>query len=120
MKDIQGVKKDKESFDRFMGKITGFWARGALGANPKVWATQFASLFAAGGTGIHYKHLMMGLMKGLANKTDYDMLYKYSAFAYDRARNGNNFDVGQLKQELGVLGKLRYTYKSYNSSDWIT
>ncbi len=110
LKDIQGVRSESSTFDRVLGKIRGYWARAALGLNPKVWTTQFASLVSAGGVGIEYRHLIKGLSKAFVRKTDYDTLYKYSSMLYDRAREGNNIDVGLLKQDVGTLGKL----------DWVT
>jgi hypothetical protein len=106
LKDIQGVRPETSTFDRILGKVRGWWARAALGLNPKVWATQFASLISAEGVGIKAKHLMKGMAQAIKNKTDYDTLYEYSPMLYDRAREGNNIDVGLLKQDLGVLGKL--------------
>lgn len=106
LKDIQGAKADLSTFDRVLGKVRGWWARAALGLNPKVLATQFASLFAAGGVGVKYRYLAKGFAKASIGQTDYDKLYEYSPMLYDRAREGNNFDVGLLKQYKGVLGKL--------------
>lgn len=106
LKDLQGVRPEISTFDRTLSKVRGWWARAALGINPKVWTTQFASLLAAGGVGIKYNHLAKGMAKAIANKTDFDLLYKYSPMLYDRARDGNNIDVGLLKQDQGVLGKV--------------
>jgi len=106
LQDIQGARVELSTFDRNFGKIRGWWARAALGLNPKVWTTQFASLWAAGGVGIKYRHLVKGLGQGIVGKTDYDNLYKYSPMLYDRARDGNNVDVGLLKRDAGLLGHV--------------
>ncbi|MGE4320290.1 MAG: DUF6782 family putative metallopeptidase [Acholeplasmataceae bacterium] len=105
-KAMQGIHAQKTSFDRVMGKIRGNWAKAALGLNPKVVATQFASVLASHGGGIEYKSLIKGIMKSTSGKTDYETLYKHSPLMWDRASEGFNVDLGLLKEQKGLLGNV--------------
>lgn len=105
-KAMQGIHAQKTTFDRVMGKIRGNWAKAALGFNPKVVATQFASLLASHGGGIEYGSLVKGIYKATTGKTDYENLYKYSPLMWDRAQEGFNVDLGLLKEQKGLLGNL--------------
>lgn len=91
--DIQGVPKQKGIGSRAIGFIRSGYAKYQLGANPKVWATQFSSLFAASSI-LDYS----SIIKGLAIKTpDVD---EYCNLAKLR----NNDDSAAKAQ--GVLDKV--------------
>lgn len=105
-KAMQGIRAQKTSFDRVMGKIRGNWAKAALGFNPKVVATQFASLLASHGGGIRYGNLMKGIYQATTGKTNYEKLYDNSPLMWDRAQEGFNVDLGLLKEQKGLLGNL--------------
>lgn len=106
LSDMQGNVKSKEGFDRLVGKVRGWGARAALGFNPKVLASQFVSLPAAAAVGVKYRNLAKGLAMAVSNKTDFENLTKYAPMLYDRFRDGNNIDVGLLKQGQGVAKSI--------------
>lgn len=104
--DMQGKQKERSSFDAMLGKVRSLGAKAALGLNLKVLANQFVSLPASAAVGVKYKNIMKGFGLALARKTDFDALVKYAPMLYDRFREGNNIDVGLLKEGKGVLGKV--------------
>lgn len=104
--DMQGKQKEKSFFDTMLGKVRSLGAKAALGLNLKVLANQFVSLPASAAVGVKYKNIMKGFGLALARKTDFDALVKYAPMLYDRFREGNNIDVGLLKEGKGVLGKV--------------
>lgn len=104
--DMQGKQKEKSFFDAMLGKVRSLGAKAALGLNLKVLANQFVSLPASAAVGVKYKNIMKGFGLALARKTDFDALVKYAPMLYDRFREGNNIDVGLLKEGKGVLGKV--------------
>ena len=106
LSDMQGNVKSKEGFDRLVGKVRGWGARAALGFNPKVLASQFVSLPAAAAVGVKYRNLAKGLAMAVSKKTDFENLTKYAPMLYDRFRDGNNIDVGLLKQGQGVAKSI--------------
>lgn len=106
LSDMQGNVKSKEGFDRLVGKVRGWGARAALGFNPKVLASQFVSLPAAAAVGVKYRNLAKGLAMAVSKKTDFKNLTKYAPMLYDRFRDGNNIDVGLLKQGQGVAKSI--------------
>lgn len=106
LQDMQGNIPRKSTFDKFLSKIRGWGAKAALGTNPKVWVNQFVAIPAAHGIGMKYKDLAWGLGQAIAGKTNYDILEKYSPMMFDRFREGNNTDVGLLKQEAGLFGNI--------------
>lgn len=106
LSDMQGNMKSKEGFDRLVGKVRGWGARAALGFNPKVLASQFVSLPAAAAVGVKYRNLAKGLAMAVSKKTDFENLTKYAPMLYDRFRDGNNIDVGLLKQGQGVANSI--------------
>lgn len=105
--DIQGRPLAREGFDKMLSKIRGWGAAAALGFNPKVIANQMVSMFAARGNSISYRNIFKGIAaipKG--KKADYETLYQYAPMLYERAREGGNVDVGALREETGLLGKI--------------
>lgn len=104
--DMQGKQKERSFFDAMLGKVRSLGAKAALGLNLKVLANQFVSLPASAAVGVKYKNIMKGFGLALARKTDFDALVKYAPMLYDRFREGNNIDVGLLKEGKGVLGKV--------------
>lgn len=104
--DMQGKQKEKSFFDTMLGKVRSLGAKAALGLNLKVLANQFVSLPASAAVGVKYKNIMKGFGLALARKTDFNALVKYAPMLYDRFREGNNIDVGLLKEGKGVLGKV--------------
>lgn len=106
LSDMQGNVKSKEGFDRLVSKVRGWGARAALGFNPKVLASQFVSLPAAAAIGVKYRNLAKGLAMAVSKKTDFEKLTKYAPMLYDRFRDGNNIDVGLLKQGQGVAKSI--------------
>ena len=104
--DIQGNTPPKENFDRFVGKLRGWGAKAALGLNPKVWANQTVSLFAAHGVGFKYNTLLKGAKKSISGKTDFTKLTEYSPMIFARFREGYNIDTGLLREGSGILGKV--------------
>lgn len=104
--DMQGKQRERSTFDSVLGKVRGWGAKAALGLNLKVLANQFVSLPASAAVGVKYKNIMKGFGLALAKKTDFDALVKYAPMLYDRFREGNNIDVGLLKEGKGVLGKV--------------
>lgn len=104
--DMQGKQKERSFFDSMLGKVRSLGAKAALGLNLKVLANQFVSLPASAAVGVKYKNIMKGFGLALARKTDFDALVKYAPMLYDRFREGNNIDVGLLKEGKGVLGKV--------------
>jgi hypothetical protein len=106
LSDMQGNSQEKTGIDRVIGKVRGWGARAALGLNLKVLANQFVSLPAAAGVGVKYTNLAKGFAMAVARKTDYAKLTEYAPMLYDRFREGNNIDVGLLKEGQGVLGQL--------------
>lgn len=105
--DMQGNPKIyKEGFDRVMAKVRSLGAKAALGLNLKVLANQFVSLPASAAIGVKYKNIMKGLAIAISKKTDYDSLEKYSPMLYDRFREGNNIDVGLLKEGQGIAQNI--------------
>ena len=106
LSDLQGSYTPQSTFDKVVGKVRSWGARAALGANPKVWFNQIASLPAANAVGLSYKNLVKGLAQAIGRKTDYKTFLKYSPLAYERFRNGSNLDVGLLKSERTLSGKF--------------
>lgn len=104
--DMQGKQKERSFFDAMLGKVRSLGAKAALGLNLKVLANQFVSLPASAAVGVKYKNIIKGFGLALARKTDFDALVKYAPMLYDRFREGNNIDVGLLKEGKGVLGKV--------------
>lgn len=108
--DMQGNTKVKTGIPRALSKIRGWSAKAALAANLKVLTTQFVSLPAAAAVGFKYQNLAKGFALTVARKTNVDAMFKYMPMLYDRFRNGNNIDVGLLREGQGIIGKL----------DWLT
>lgn len=104
--DLQGRGNPQTTFDKVVGKIRGLGAKAALGLNLKVLANQFVSLPASHAIGVDYKNIMKGFAQATARKTDYDKLTQYCPMLYDRFREGSNIDVGLLKENQGVFGKI--------------
>lgn len=104
--DLQGNRKESTTFDKAIGKVRGLGAKAALGLNLKVLANQFVSLPAAATVGVKYKNIAKGFAMALSKKTDFANLTKYAPMLYDRFREGNNIDVGLLKESKGIIGKL--------------
>ena len=104
--DLQGRGNPRTTFDKVVGKIRSLGAKAALGLNLKVLANQFVSLPASHAIGVDYKNIMKGFAQATARKTDYDKLTQYCPMLYDRFREGSNIDVGLLKENQGVFGKI--------------
>lgn len=104
--DLQGRGNPRTTFDKVVGKIRGLGAKAALGLNLKVLANQFVSLPASHAIGVDYKNIMKGFAQATARKTDYGKLTQYCPMLYDRFREGSNIDVGLLKENQGVFGKI--------------
>lgn len=104
--DLQGRGNPRTTFDKMVGKIRSLGAKAALGLNLKVLANQFVSLPASHAIGVDYKNIMKGFAQATARKTDYDKLTQYCPMLYDRFREGSNIDVGLLKENQGVFGKI--------------
>ena len=104
--DLQGRGNPRTTFDKVVGKIRSLGAKAALGLNLKVLANQFVSLPASHAVGVEYKNIMKGFAQATAKKTDFDKLTQYCPMLYDRFREGSNIDVGLLKENQGVFGKI--------------
>lgn len=104
--DLQGRGNPRTTFDKVVGKIRSLGAKAALGLNLKVLANQFVSLPASHAIGVDYKNIMKGFAQATARKTDYDKLTQYCPMLYDRFREGSNIDLGLLKENQGVFGKI--------------
>jgi len=108
--DMQGGFKKNSETDQFankaLGTIRNWGARAALGMNLKVLANQFVSLSASASVGIKYKNIAKGFGQALSNKTNFDMLTKYAPMLFMRFREGNNIDVGLLKDDTSKAGKF--------------
>ena len=108
--DMQGGFKKNSETDQFankaLGTIRNWGARAALGMNLKVLANQFVSLSASASVGIKYKNIAKGFGQALARKTNFDMLTKYAPMLFMRFREGNNIDVGLLKDDTSKAGKF--------------
>jgi len=121
LKDVQGQVETRSEFDKFIATIRNWSATASLGLNPKVWANQLVSLFAAHGVGFNYDDLVYGMSVALSGKTDFDALIENSPMMYERFREGNNIDVGRIKEGKGVLSKtdklIDYTLKPITKID---
>jgi hypothetical protein len=104
--DLQGRGNPRTTFDKVVGKIRSLGAKAALGLNLKVLANQFVSLPASHAIGVDYKNIMKGFAQATAKKTNFDKLTEYCPMLYDRFREGSNIDVGLLKENQGVFGKI--------------
>lgn len=108
--DMQGGGRQRSGVDKTSDKVIGtirsWGARAALGMNLKVLANQFVSLSASASVGIKYKNIMKGFGMALSKKTDYDMLVKYAPMLFLRFRDGNNIDVGLLKDDISKAGQF--------------
>ena len=104
--DLQGRGKQLDTFDKVIGKVRSLGAKAALGLNLKVLANQFVSLPASHAVGVEYKNIMKGFAQAVAKKTDFDKLTQYCPMLYDRFREGSNIDVGLLKENQGLFGKV--------------
>ena len=108
--DMQGGGRQRSGVDKTSDKVIGtirsWGARAALGMNLKVLANQFVSLSASASVGIKYKNIMKGFGMAIANKTDFDMLVKYAPMLFLRFRDGNNIDVGLLKDDISKAGQF--------------
>ena len=104
--DLQGRGNPRTTFDKVVGKIRSLGAKAALGLNLKVLANQFVSLPASHAVGVEYKNIMKGFAQATAKKTDFDKLTQYCPMLYDRFREGSNIDVGLLKENQGLFGKI--------------
>lgn len=108
--DIQGNTVQKTGISKAMSKLRGWGAKAALGANLKVLTTQFVSLPAAAAVGFKYGNLAKGMAMAISKKTNVAKMFEFAPMLYDRFRNGNNIDVGLLKENQGILGQI----------DWLT
>lgn len=104
--DLQGRGNPLTTFDKVVGKIRSLGAKASLGLNLKVLANQFVSLPASHAIGVEYKNIMKGFAQAASKKTDFDKLTQYCPMLYDRFREGSNIDVGLLKENQGVFGKI--------------
>lgn len=104
--DMQGNRRQKDGFAYLMDKMRGFGAKAALGCNLKVLANQLVSLPAAAANGVQYKYIVKGFSKAISGKTNFDILTKYAPMLFDRFREGNNIDVGLLREDKTALSKI--------------
>ena len=106
--DMQGNRRQKDGFAELMDKMRHWGATAALGCNLKVLANQLVSLPAAAANGIQYKYIVKGFSKAITGKTNFDMLTKYAPMLFDRFREGNNIDVGLLREDKNVSDKFQW------------
>lgn len=110
IQDIQGNRVYKSGAQRVLSKLRGWGAKAALGANLKVLVSQFISMPASAAVGFKYHNIAKGFTLAVSHKTNFEKMFEYCPMLYDRFRNGNNIDVGLLKEGRGILDNL----------DWLT
>lgn len=98
MQDVQN--KGRGEANPFANFVRGAYATSALGFNPKVIVSQFASY----PTALMYLD-EKSMTEGLSMKTDFDKLDEYSPYAMARAyENGIVLSEGNISSTLGEIG----------------
>ena len=105
--DIQGKRPTLTGFDKLVSKIRGWGARATLAFNPKVYLNQTVSLFAAHSMGISYFDILKGGTRAItAKQSDFELMYKYAPLTWARQQEGYNIDVGLLKENQNIFGRI--------------
>lgn len=107
LKDIQGIGNGRDKVQKVLDTIRNYSYKATLGLNIKSWAMQLISIFSARGGGLSYGDLIAGMGAFLKRRGEsLAELDKCNALAHARFRDGFNTDVGRIKAEKGVLGKV--------------
>lgn len=106
IKDVLGNKREHTTLDTVLGKVRKGYVEYALGANLKVFLTQFVSAPASAIVGLKADNIAKGVAQAMARKTDLEKMFEYTPMLYVRFKEGNMTDIGLLKENQGLLGNL--------------
>lgn len=107
LKDVQGIGNGRDKAQKVLDTVRNYSYKATLGLNIKSWAMQFVSLFSARGAGLKHSEIMAGVAAFMRHsKQTLAELDSVNPLAHARFRDGFNTDLGRIKAEKGLLGKV--------------
>ena len=107
LKDVQGIGNGRDKAQKVLDTVRNYSYKATLGLNIKSWAMQFVSLFSARGAGLKHSEIMAGVAAFMRHrKQTLAELDAVNPLAHARFRDGFNTDLGRIKAEKGLLGKV--------------